>query len=496
MIVQPIGFQWIKEHFCLDRYQLTHASFIGSHEHLEVTINGNIEQTYGIKYGLSENSVLKHVEFGLKHDDINLDFLNAVFQKIPDIDVIEFIKNSPTGKYSRKIGFLYEFLTQKILSITPQRVNYVDLLDSSRYVCGIPIKNIRWSINNNLLGVPDYCPIVRKTKALSSLMHISITEKIAALNTNFSHDILSRANNFLYRKETRSSYEIEHEKPTTDRIEQFVALLSRAGEEKTGELLKERLLTNLQNAIVDNRFAAIGFRDFQNYIGENLPGGIPYVHYICPPPDMIPTLMNGLNQIEYRTAGISANVRAAILAFGFVFIHPFEDGNGRIHRFLIHDILVHDEIIAHGQIIPISAHMLAHKRQYDRILEKYSAPLMQRIKYDIEEQGKITITNAQEVEGYFRYPDLTDQCVYLCQALLDTVSEDMYNELMFLQQYDYVKKAIQSIVDMPDRMINDMILFLHQNNGILSKNKRSHFSKLTDEEVEKMQQAYQNVFKN
>jgi hypothetical protein len=32
-------------------------------------------------------------------------------------------------------------------------------------------------------------------------------------------------------------------------------------------------------------------------------------------------------------------VAAAILAFGFVYIHPFEDGNGRIHRYLIHHVL-------------------------------------------------------------------------------------------------------------------------------------------------------------
>jgi hypothetical protein len=29
----------------------------------------------------------------------------------------------------------------------------------------------------------------------------------------------------------------------------------------------------------------------------------------------------------------------ALLGFGFMFVHPFEDGNGRIHRFLIHHCL-------------------------------------------------------------------------------------------------------------------------------------------------------------
>ncbi|WP_434725632.1 Fic family protein [Mesorhizobium sp. RIZ17] len=36
---------------------------------------------------------------------------------------------------------------------------------------------------------------------------------------------------------------------------------------------------------------------------------------------------------------LDAVVAAAIFAFGFVYIHPFEDGNGRIHRYLIHHVL-------------------------------------------------------------------------------------------------------------------------------------------------------------
>ena len=32
-------------------------------------------------------------------------------------------------------------------------------------------------------------------------------------------------------------------------------------------------------------------------------------------------------------------VAAAAVAFGFVYIHPFEDGNGRLHRWRIHHVL-------------------------------------------------------------------------------------------------------------------------------------------------------------
>ena len=40
-----------------------------------------------------------------------------------------------------------------------------------------------------------------------------------------------------------------------------------------------------------------------------------------------------------EAGNVAPVVHAAAIAFGFVFVHPFEDANGRIHRFLIHNIL-------------------------------------------------------------------------------------------------------------------------------------------------------------
>lgn len=245
---------------------------------------------------------------------------------------------------------------------------------------------------------------------------------------------------------------------------------------------------------MDTRFAATGFRNFQNYIGQSLPGYLDLIHYICPPPSFIPSLMNGLKDAANKTIGIPPEIRAAILSFGFVFIHPFEDGNGRLHRFLIHDILVHDGIVPQGLIIPVSAHMLNNIRDYDAILERYSKPLMQLIRYNKNKEGGIEVTNPEEVEAYFRFPDLTEHSIYLAQTIHATLQEDMPEELLFIQRYDEVKQALQNIVDMPDRDINLMIMFLHQNKGVFPKRRREQFSKLTDQEINSMQAAYRKIF--
>jgi len=495
MAVRPAGSQWLKEHYNLSRYFLTHSSYIGSNDSIELTSKGNVEQVFGPRYAPSSDTPLLHLEFALKYDDIGLDFLKAVFEKIPTEEIQEFIQATPFSKYARRIGFFYEFLARNKIELDrPITANYINLLEEDEYITGVIIKNTKWKINNNLLGNEKFCPIVRKTKVLTSLLETDIHQKIEQLKDSYPKDIFKRAANYLYNKETRSSYEIEKEKPSPDRMEKFIALLVRAGSEATEKMMEKQRLVQLQNAIVDPRFAAADFRDFQNFVGESLPNYQEFIHYICPPPAMISSLMNGLKETAGRTNGIYPQVRAAVIAFGFIFIHPFEDGNGRLHRFLIHDILVHDGIVPSGLIIPVSAHMLNNIKDYDDILEKYSKPLMQRIRYDKKDYGEVTVINTEEVEAYFRYPDLTEQCIYLIQTIHATLKEDMPDELIFLQRYDEAKKELQRIVDMPDKDINLMLIFLHQNKGVFPKRRREQFARLTDEEIRQMQQAYRMVY--
>jgi hypothetical protein len=204
--------------------------------------------------------------------------------------------------------------------------------------------------------------------------------------------------------------------------------------------------------------------------------------------------MEGLKNTEEKTAGGNSIITAAIIAFGFVFIHPFEDGNGHIHRFLIHDILTRDGIVQPGLIIPVSAHMVNHMRDYDDPLESFSKPLMQRIRYSSSPDGEIRVVDPQEVESYFRYPDLTHQCVYLAQTITATILQDMAEELNFLEHYDVLKKDIQNLVDMPDKGINNIIMFLHQNKGAFPNRRKSNFPKVTDAEFLATEKIYREIF--
>ena len=66
--------------------------------------------------------------------------------------------------------------------------------------------------------------------------------------------------------------------------------------------------------------------------------------------------------------------------------------------------------------------------------------------------------------------------------------------MTFLVNYDETKKAIQEIVDMPDRQIDLFIRFCLQNNSRLPSRKRaSHFNSLSEDEIARMEQVIQSV---
>lgn len=106
------------------------------------------------------------------------------------------------------------------------------------------------------------------------------------------------------------------------------------------------------------------------------------VHYVAPPAEDMAAMLDGLKIFLERTEGQSPVMRSAVAAFGFVYIHPLADGNGRVHRFLISDILRRDGVVKDPVILPVSSRITsdqAQRRAYDRILDEISRPLMRSL---------------------------------------------------------------------------------------------------------------------
>lgn len=481
----PAGYDALRRDYGLQTHPHYHVAMITNKRMHKVMVeSGQIEEIYPPAY-CPENSLSGHLEFAFKHEGMNLELLAALFVKVDPVELVEWVRREPTGKYARRAWFLYEFLTGLKLDLPDlKRGNYVDLLNPEDYYTVAPIRSPRHRINNNLCGDRRFCPLVRRTQALADWEKAGLDQQCRDLLRRYPEEMLNRALSYLYTKETKASFDIEHEMPGVRRSARFASLLRQA--DKQDYFTKEALI-GLQRETVDPRFAATDYRGFQNYVGENISPTREVVHYVPPRPEDLSEMMDGYVACLRRllASEVPPVVTATVAGFGFVFLHPFEDGNGRMHRFLIHHVLAKTGFTPEGVIFPVSATMLKQHKQYDEALEWVSRPLMELVEYRLNARGELKTLN--ETAVHYRYLDMTRQAERLYEFVQSTIEHELTDELDILQAFDKACRGIQEIVDMPDRRLRLFIRFCLQNKGRLAKNRRPEFAELTDAEIAAME---------
>jgi hypothetical protein len=479
------------------RYQLAvidnwHESAVGSTAaHRTESAAGTVRELYTAKYWPGD-TLGDQLEFALKYDGTNLLILSKLFATAPQEELTEFVRSKPLGKYARRIWYLYELLTGQRLPLDDiTQGNYVDLLDPDKYYTA-PHRSIpRQRVRDNLLGDARFCPTVRRTKRLEAFEQSDLSERCQEIIQGYPVELLKRALAYLYTKESKSSFEIEHIKPSATRTERFVSLLQLAERE---DFFEKNALIELQNRTVDERFRDKDYRTSQNYVGESIAWQSERIHFVSPRPEDLTSLMEGMINVHKRIGeALHPVVHAAVIAYGFVFMHPFEDGNGRIHRFLIHNILARLGFAPQGMMFPVSAVMLKRMEAYNASLEAFSRPLMPNVDYALDDHGRMSVHN--DTADFYRYIDFTPQVEALFDFIRETIDVELVEELRFLTNYDATKRAIQQVVDMPDRLIDLFIRCCLQNHGKLSKRKREEFfPALAEEEVVAMERSVQELY--
>ena len=85
-----------------------------------------IEEIYPPKYWPGD-TLGDHLEFAFKYDGTNLAILASLFQVVEEAEILKYVRSKPTGKYVRRLWFLYEFLTEKKLPLDDlKQGNYTD----------------------------------------------------------------------------------------------------------------------------------------------------------------------------------------------------------------------------------------------------------------------------------------------------------------------------------------------------------------------------------
>jgi len=430
--------------------------------------------------------------FALKHEGVNLLFLKKLFEAIGPEPIETIVRNAPTGIYARRIWFFYEWLLGRQLDLPSiSRGSYVTALTKHHYgVAGRKVQRQR--IIDNLPGTPTFCPLIFVTEGIEAWLKQNLAAEAAATVARVPKDVLARTAAFLLLKDSRSSYAIEGERPPQNRIQRWGRVIGEAG--KIPFSLEE--LLRLQRIVIgDDRLIDLGLRKEDGFIGEHdRSSGMPLPDHIDAKPGDLRSLMQGVFDFDQGPAReLDPVLAAAILAFGFVYIHPLQDGNGRLHRYLIHHVLSQRGFNPPGVVFPVSAAILERIADYKAVLESYSAKLLPLIEWDVTPRGNVRVLN--ETADYYRYLDLTLHAEFLFEAVAKTIREDLPKEAGFLARYDRFRTALQDIIDMPEVTANLLFRFLDQNSGRFSKRAREkEFAKLDPKELAAIETLYAEIF--
>ena len=441
-----------------------------------------------------EDTIYGQLVFALKHEGVDLAVLKALFDVIDAGEVEAAIKSEPNGMYARKIWFLYEYLQEEELNIADStQGNFVDLLDGKLQYAGPSRPSKRHRVRNNLPGVRNFCPLVRRTPSLDNLIALDLSAKASETIGSIHPDVLLRAAAFLLLEDSKASYAIEGETPPHNRAERWGRVIGKAGQVPLSREGLERLQ---REVITDTRFMQMGYRTDGGFIGRrDRTTNLPIPDHISARFDDLDRLVAGLIETANLLKGSDYPpvLAATAIAFGFVFIHPFEDGNGRLHRYLLHHVLLETGFTPKGVVFPVSSVILERISEYRTTLESFSHPRLAHIEWRATDKGNVEVLN--QTFDLYRFFDATSQAEFLYSCVEETISKALPAEVDYLQKYDLMKSFVSQYLDMPDPTVGLLIRFLTQNDGKLSKRgQNKEFSALTGDEIEVLESKYEEVF--
>ena len=478
-----------------------HIRFYVSNNHVrkDQTLDGFQQRIIPITQWPGDDTY-SQLKFALRYEGLNLGVLRAVIPKLEPLQLTTDIRSEPHSAYARRIWFLYEKLTARELDLPDLTTgNYLPLADPEIYYTGPIRRSPRHRIQANLLGDLPFCFLIRRTDELAVADGKQYETACQNLMQDSPPEIFDRALDYLYKKETKSSFAIERETPDQRRADAFVRLLKESDHQ---DYFQKASLVGLQNAIVDPRFSNSGWRNSitppeQNFVsGRNAPN-LEGIHFIPPRPQEIESLMDGwleASRIALNFSDAPAVVVAAAIAWSFVFLHPFSDGNGRIHRFLIHHVLAKRGFATRGLIFPVSAAMQHDPRAYDASLEAFSRPLMDLLEWSLDDDRNVQVQG--DSSDFYRAIDYTPMAAALYRFVQRTVEHDLPDELAYIRGYDTARKAMREVVDLPDPVADRFIQFCKQNDWKLSsaKRKTGGLEDLTDAEVASLEAVLRSAF--
>jgi len=438
-------------------------------------------------------SFADHLIFALRHEAVDLLILKRLFEAVPPGELETLVRAQATSMPIRRAWYLYEVLTGRTLDADDApRAGIIDLLDPKAYFTGKPRQSRRHRVRDNLLGTARFCPVIRKTKTLEDFIALDLARKARETVGRTGAHLVARAASFLLLADSRASFEIEGERPPRNRLERWGRAVLQAGR---NPLTLDEILRLESVLIQDTRFVRAGLRSDGVFIGARDHHGDPLPEFSGGRAQDLTDLLNGLLEANDRMREdvVDPVLKATATAFGFVYIHPFEDGNGRMHRCLIHHVLAERGFTPPGMVFPVSSVMLDQIEDYRSTLQGHSSPLMRFIEWRPTPSRNVEVLN--DTADLYRYFDCTAEAEFLYSCVQRTVEQDLPREIEYLRRHDEAIHRIMNAIEMPDRLAENLVMFIRQNQGSLPRNRREHeFNALRDDEVALIEGIVRDAF--
>ena len=439
------------------------------------------------------DDAVSHLIFALKYEGVQLLTLKSAFEILDRSELERAARAKPTSGYIRRLCFFYEWLMTRSLDVPDTQAGaYIEAIDTElQYGAGKPVNDRRFRIRDNLPGSAAFCPLVHRTREIDRLIGLDLAGRARAIVRDAPKELMARAAAFLLLSDSKASFAIESETPPKDRIARWGYTIGKAGQ----VALSVDELVKLQRELIgDARFVFTGLRREGGFVGQHDVFGMPDPEHISAAHGDLTSLLEGLVIFERDARDLDYDpvLTAASIAFGFVYIHPFEDGNGRIHRFLMHHVLADRKYTPQEIVFPISNVILDDLVRYRDVLERTSSAFLPFIPWRPTPEGNVEVMG--ETSDYYKFFDATAHAEFLLHCIERAVDDILPKEIAFLQYRDDFHRQATEIVDMPSRTIDNLLGFLRQNGGRLSKRARDkEFKALTEDEVARVEAIFADL---
>lgn len=208
--------------------------------------------------------------------------------------------------------------------------------------------------------------------------------------------------------------------------------------------------------------------------------------------------MDGLVDCHRRMrtdAALPPIVHAACIGFPTVYIHPFADGNGRAHRFLLHNILAQREYLPPNTVFPLSAWLLRNRKSCTGSMTRTCNGILDMAQLHWEDDSSLKVVN--DIAPHFRYMDLTQETASLYRFIRATVHDELEPGIEFMISFEEAIRRMNDVVDWPYPQQSLFIKLCVQNKGRLSKRKRAlpAFRDLQEDVLSRLESCVQQAYR-